>query len=58
MMILERPYFMNNPEWFYFDESAWMYKLTPKATPEAVKSYKEHYRQLNIAKEQTIRKPQ
>ena len=37
------PYFLQNPEWYYFDEDEWKYKLTEKATEEAKKSYKEFY---------------
>jgi len=37
------PYFMSNPEWYYFDEKEWMYKLTEKAPEKARESYKEFY---------------
>ena len=37
------PYFLKNKDWYYFDEEEWCYKLTDKATPEAVKSYEEFY---------------
>lgn len=40
----ERPYFLTNKEWYYFDEEEFMYKLTDKATPEARKSYEEFYK--------------
>lgn len=42
-MTTEKPYFMENSEWFYFDESEWKYKLTEKATKEAIESYHEFY---------------
>ena len=42
-MTVERPYFMQNQEWYYFDEEAFMYKLTDKAPTKAVKSYREFY---------------
>jgi hypothetical protein len=45
-MILEMPYFMTDKEWFYFDEKEWKYKLTEKATKEAMESYKEFYKNL------------
>lgn len=45
-MTLDKPYFMENPEWFYFDEKEFKYKLTDKAPEAAVKSYKEFYDQL------------
>ena len=28
---MERPFFMSNPEWYYFDEEEFKYKLTEKA---------------------------
>ena len=42
----ERPYFMTNKEWYYYDESDECYKLTDKAPPEAVKSYEEFQEEL------------
>lgn len=42
-MTTEKPYFMQNSEWFYFDEKEWKYKLTEKATKEAGESYNEFY---------------
>lgn len=42
----KEPYFMTNPEWFYFDEADWCYKLTSKATDKAKESYKEFYAEL------------
>lgn len=46
-MTLEKPYFLTNPEWFYEDEEEGIYKLTDKATPEAVESYKKFYELLD-----------
>jgi hypothetical protein len=43
MTIPEKPYFMQNDEWYYFDEKEFIYKLTDKAPKEAVESYKEFY---------------
>lgn len=37
------PYFMNNPDWYYFDDKAFCYKLTDKAPKEAKDSYNEFY---------------
>lgn len=37
------PYFMQNKEWYYFDEENFCYKLTDKAPPKAIESYKEFY---------------
>lgn len=44
------PYFMTNKDWYYFDEKAFSYKLTEKATEEAKQSYKEFYELLEISK--------
>lgn len=45
-MTLDEPYFLSNKEWYYFDEEEWRYKLTDKATEEAIESYNEFYKQL------------
>lgn len=37
----ERPYFMKNKEWYFYDEEEGMLKLTEKAPEEAKKSYEE-----------------
>ena len=42
-MTQEKPYFLTNKEWYYYDEEEYCWKLTEKAPPEAVKSYKEYY---------------
>lgn len=42
----EKPYFMKNKEWYYFDEDDFIYKLTNKAPKEAIESYKEFYKIL------------
>lgn len=44
-MKVEEPLFMKNPEWYYFDEDEFCYKLTDKAPPDAVKSYKDFYKE-------------
>ena len=38
-----KPYFMENKDWYYHDKKEWKYKLTEKAPPEAVKSYEDYY---------------
>lgn len=38
-----KPYFMENEDWYYFDKEEWRYKLTDKAPKEAVESYNEFY---------------
>ena len=42
-MFQPKPYFMENKEWYYFDEEEFCYKLTDKAPPEAIKSYDDFY---------------
>ena len=37
------PYFLENKEWYYYDEREEIYKLTDKAPKEAIESYKEFY---------------
>jgi len=39
----ERPYFMENEEWYYHDKDEFCYKLTDKAPQKAIESYKEFY---------------
>lgn len=34
--------FMENKDWYYFDEETMKFKLTEKATKEARESYKEY----------------
>lgn len=43
MILDEKPYFMQNKEWYWHDTKAWMYKLTDKAPEKAKQSYKEFY---------------
>ena len=42
-MIPDRPFFMTNPTWYYFDEEEFCYKLTDKAPEKAIQSYNEFY---------------
>lgn len=37
------PLFMEDPEWFYYDDKEGVYKLTEEAPKEARESYKEFY---------------
>jgi deoxyadenosine/deoxycytidine kinase len=48
---LEKPYFMKNKDWFYHDIVDFKYKLTDKATPKAIRSYKQFYALLNQKEE-------
>ena len=38
-----KPYFLENDNWFYFDEEDWCFKLTDKAPKEAIESYIDFY---------------
>lgn len=42
-MIIQPPYFMENPDWYYWDEEEFRYKLTDAATEKARASYAEYY---------------
>ena len=44
--MLDMPYFMNNPDWYYFDYAAKKYVLTDKAPQKARQSYKDYYKEL------------
>lgn len=54
IMTLNKPYFMNNKDWYYFDEKKFRYILTDKAPNEAIKSYGEYYRLLKEKKNENI----
>ena len=43
MTIAKEPYFLNDPDWYEFDEKECRYILKPDAPPEAVKSYQAFY---------------
>lgn len=47
VIIYEKPYFMSDASWYYFDEQECCYKLTDKAPEKARKSYREFYDKLN-----------
>ena len=42
----DKPYFMTNNEWYYFDEEEFKYMLTDKAPKEALLSYEEFYKEF------------
>ena len=48
------PYFMSNNEWLIYDEKAGMCRLTDKAPPEAVKSYREEMNGIFSEEEESI----
>ena len=41
-MQIEKPYFLENKEWYYFDEEKEKYELTDKATDKAKQSFEEY----------------
>ena len=43
-MTVKKPYFMENKEWYIFDEIKFCYVLTGNATEKAVESYRDFYR--------------
>lgn len=43
MTINEEPYFLSNKDWYYYDEEEFCYKLTDKASKEAIESYEDFY---------------
>jgi hypothetical protein len=40
-MTIDKPYFMNDPKWYYFDFKQKKYVLTDKAPEKAKESYEE-----------------
>lgn len=48
--MVQRPYFLTNPDWYYFDENNFIYRLTDKATLEAQESYIEFYKTIDETK--------
>lgn len=48
MQMIDRPYFMMDPQWFYFDEEECKYKLTDQAPLEAWESYFQMYQIFEV----------
>jgi len=48
MLKVNKPYFMINEEWYYYDVKTFKYKLTDKAPQEAIDSYNEYYNDNDI----------
>lgn len=46
-MTLPEPYFLTNPEWYYYDLDEGNYKLTEKAPQKAIDSYEEYYNYID-----------
>lgn len=42
-MQIERPYFMSDKSWYFYNDKTERFELTNKATKEAIKSYNEFY---------------
>lgn len=47
MVLVEKPYFLTNKEWFKYDKNSKKYILTDKAPEKAQKSYKEFYKLMD-----------
>ena len=47
MVLIEKPYFLTNKEWYEYDEKEKKYILTNKAPQKAIESYKDFYKQIN-----------
>ena len=47
--MMDRPYFMENKEWYEFDFDKRKFVLTNKAPEKAKESYEEFYKELNNA---------
>ena len=47
MVLIEKPYFLANKEWYEYDEKSKKYILTDKAPEKAKQSYKEFYKLIN-----------
>ena len=52
--MLDRPYFMSNPEWYEYDFEKDKYVLTAKATDKAKESYKKYHEDLKEAEKMGI----
>ncbi len=49
MITYTKPYFMKNPNWFYFDARKDRMRLTDKATQKAVDSFVDFYYKISIS---------
>lgn len=47
MTIIARPMFLDNPDWYKYDETQGKYVLTENATEEARESYDSFYKALS-----------
>lgn len=53
MTMIDKPYFMENPLWYYHDNDEMIYKLTNDAPQDAIDSYNEFYKLLNESYQST-----
>lgn len=44
MVLIEKPYFLTNKEWYKYDEKTKKYVLTDIAPKKAIESYNEFYK--------------
>lgn len=45
-MTLNKPYFMSDKKWYFFDTKNFCYKLTNNAPIDAINSYNDFYNKL------------
>lgn len=45
--INQKPYFMKNKDWYYYDVKTGRYKLTDKAPQKAIDSFNEFYKKID-----------
>ena len=45
-LVITRPHFLTNVDWYYYDYDELKYKLTDKAPQKAIDSYNEFYKLL------------
>jgi hypothetical protein len=47
MVLVEKPYFLTNEEWYEYDEKSKKYILTNKAPKKAQESYENFYKLMD-----------
>ena len=52
--MLRRPYFMENDDWYEYDDKTEKFVLTDKAPVEAVESYKQYLKEYEYAASNNI----
>ena len=51
----DKPYFMKNKEWYYYDTKEELFKPTQKAPPKAVKSIEQFNKKINYVDKNGVR---